>query len=170
MSHSEKNHTVVCPSYSGIKISGNRKQNETQHYVCRDCKKYFRETTGRLTHNMKKASLVLKYMYNMLLGYSIRKCAWETGICIQTFFDWRHKIISSFNEQRPGSFEGIIESDGIFFLESGKGSRELDIKRRSRGNKAKRGISNEQVAVVVTQDRSGNQELAVVKRGGSKTI
>ncbi|MGK0252512.1 MAG: transposase-like protein, partial [Gammaproteobacteria bacterium] len=57
------------------KISGNRKQNETQHYVCRDCKKYFRETTGRLTHNMKKASLVLKYMYNMLLGYSIRKCA-----------------------------------------------------------------------------------------------
>lgn len=39
-------------------------------------------------------------------------------------------------------------------------------KRRSRGSKAtKRGISDEQVAVVVTQDRSGNQELAVVKKG-----
>lgn len=162
----EKKQIITCPSCGGGKISGNGNHKNVQRYVCRGCKKYFRESTGRLTHNLKKPALVSKYMYNMLLGYSIRKCATETGICIQTSFDWRHKIISSFNDLRPNSFEGIVESDDIFFLESSKGNRDLDRKRRSRGSKAtKRGISNEQVAVVVTQDRNGNQELAVVKKG-----
>jgi len=162
----EKKQTVSCPSCDGSKISGNGKHNGVQRYVCRECKKYFRETTGSLTHNLKKSDLLSKYIYNMLLGYSIRKCGNQTGISIQTSFDWRHKIISSFNELRPSTFEGIVESDDIFFLESGKGNRELERKSRSRGGKAtKRGISNEQVAVVVTQDRNGNQELAVVKKG-----
>ena len=152
---SEKKETVVCPSCTSNKISGNGKQNGVQRYVCRDCNKYFRDTTGRLTHNMKKTSLLSKYMYNMLLGYSIRKCAIETGICVQTSFDWRHKIISSFNAQRPISFEGIIESDDIFFLESSKGSRTLDRNRRSRGSKAtKRGISNEQIQLFRVNDYS----------------
>ena len=165
-SFSEKKELVSCPSCSSNKISGNGKQKGVQRYVCRSCKKYFRDTTGLLTHNMKKSALVSKYMYNLLMGYSIRKCAKETGICIQTSFDWRHKIIGSLNAQRPSSFEGIVESDDIFFLESSKGSRSLERERRSRGSKAKkRGISNEQIAVVVTQDRTGNQELAVVKRG-----
>ena len=152
-SFSEKKESVSCPSCSSNKISGNGKQKGVQRYVCRSCKKYFRDTTGLLTHNMKKSALVSKYMYNLLMGYSIRKCAKETGICIQTSFDWRHKIIGSLNAQRPSSFERIVESDDIFFLESSKGSRSLERERRSRGSKAKkRGISNEQIAVVVMKD------------------
>ena len=137
-SFSEKKESVSCPSCSSNKISGNGKQKGVQRYVCRSCKKYFRDTTGLLTHNMKKSALVSKYMYNLLMGYSIRKCAKETGICIQTSFDWRHKIIGSLNAQRPSSFEGIVESDDIFFLESSKGSRSLERERRSRGSKAKK--------------------------------
>jgi len=162
---SEKS-TISCPSCGGVKISGNGKYKGVQRYVCRQCTKYFRSTTGKLTHNLKKSELLTKYMYNMLLGYSIRKCATETGISIQTSFDWRHKITSAFDELRPKSFEGIVESDDIFFLESDKGNKELERTPRKRGSKAtKRGISNEQIAVVVTQDRKGNQELTVVKRG-----
>ena len=162
----EKKASIKCPGCSSSDISGNGKQNGIQKYVCKSCKKYFRDTTGRLVCNLKKPELLPKYMYNMLLGYSIRKCAKETGISMQTSFDWRHKIISSFDELNPSTFKGIVESDDIFFLESSKGSRSLDRERRSRGSKAtKRGISNQQVAVVVTQDRSGNQELKVVKKG-----
>ena len=162
----EKKASIKCPSCSSSDISGNGKQNEIQKYVCKSCKKYFRDTTGRLMCNLKKPELLPKYMYSMLLGYSIRKCAKETGVSLQTSFDWRHKIISSFDELSPSTFKGIVESDDIFFLESSKGNRNLDRERRSRGSKAtKRGISNEQVAVVVTQDRSGNQELKVVKKG-----
>lgn len=163
---SDKELPVSCPSCGGNKISGNGKYKGIQRFVCRDCSKYFRQTTGHITYNLKKSELMSKYLYNMLLGYSIKKCSIETGICVQTSFDWRHKILSSFNEMRPSLFEGIVESDDIFFLESGKGNRTLERKGRARGGKAtKRGISDEQVAVVVTQDRSGNQELAVVKKG-----
>lgn len=162
----EEKQAVSCPSCGGHKISGNGKYKGVQRYVCRDCSKYFRETTGCITYNLKKSELLSTYIYNMLMGYSIKKCGEETKICTQTSFDWRHKIISSFNELRPSTFGGIVESDDIFFLESGKGSRKLDRQARSRGSKAtKRGISDQQVAVVVTQDRSGSQELAVVKKG-----
>ena len=102
----------------------------------------------------------------MLMGLSIEKCAQQTGICIQTSFDWRHKILSAFAQSVPEGFEGIVESDDIFFLESEKGSRALSRIPRKRGSKAtKRGISNEQVAVVVTCDRSDNKELRVATKG-----
>ena len=66
----------------------------------------------------------------------------------------------------PDGFEGIVESDDIFFLESGKGSRALARPPRKRGGKAtKRGVSNEQVAVVVACDRSDNKELRVTTKG-----
>lgn len=161
-----KDQTVSCPSCGGNKVSGNGKYKGVQRFICRGCSKYFRQTTGHITYNLKKSELITKYIYNMLMGYSIKRCSVETGICVQTSFDWRHKILSSFNEMRPNSFEGIVESDDIFFLESEKGNKSLERKGRLRGSKAKkRGISDEQVAVVVTQDRSGNQELAVVKKG-----
>lgn len=160
------NHKMSCPSCSSVSISGNGKYKGVQRYVCRNCKKYFRDSTGGLTYNLKKGELLPKYMYHMLLGYSIKQCGEETGICIQTSFDWRHKILNSFNEQRPNSFIGIVESDDIFFLESEKGSRKIKRKSRKRGSKAsKRGISNEQVAVIVTQDRNNSKELVVAKRG-----
>ncbi len=102
----------------------------------------------------------------MLMGLSIKKCAERTGICVQTSFDWRHKIAGAFEQAVPEGFRGIVESDDIFFLESGKGSRELPRKARKRGSKAtKRGISDEQVAVVVTCDRTDNKELRVATRG-----
>jgi transposase-like protein len=161
-----KRDKVFCPSCSSFSISGNGKYNGVQRYVCRDCKKYFRDSTGSLTYNLKKGELLPKYLYNMLLGYSIKKCSEQTDICIQTSFDWRHKILNSFNELRPSDFGGIVESDDIFFLESEKGSRNMTRKIRERGSKAtKRGISNEQVAVVITQDRKSSKEVVVVKKG-----
>jgi transposase-like protein len=161
-----ESHKVCCPSCTSYSISGNGKYKGVQRYVCRDCKKYFRDSTGSLTYNLKKGDLLPKYLYNMLLGYSIKRCSEETSICVQTSFDWRHKILNSFNELQPSSFGGIVESDDIFFLESEKGSRNITRKSRKRGSKAtKRGISNEQVAVVITQDRKSSKEMVVVKKG-----
>ncbi|VAW14408.1 hypothetical protein MNBD_BACTEROID03-971, partial [hydrothermal vent metagenome] len=103
-------HMVCRPSCSSCSISGNGKFKGAQRYVCRDCKKYFRDSTGRLTYNLKKGELLPKYLYNMLLGYSIKRCSEETGICAQTSFDRRHKILNSFNELQPNDFGGIVES------------------------------------------------------------
>lgn len=166
--HSEvqQSQSLHCPNCQDIDIRANGKANGVQRYFCKSCKKYFRETTGKVTFGLKKGNLLSLYLYHMLLGNSIKKCAEHTGVCIQTSFDWRHKILSAFEGAVPDGFQGIIESDDIFFLESGKGNRELPRKARKRGSKAtKRGISNEQVAVVVTCDRSQNKELRVATRG-----
>ena len=55
-------------------------------------------------------------MYCLLSGYSIRKSAKETGISIQTSFDWRHKLLSSFSSVSVEEFKGIVESDDLFFV------------------------------------------------------
>jgi len=158
--------STCCPNCNGNDIRANGKYKEVQRYYCKECKKYFRDTTGKVIFGLKKPALFFKYLYHMLMGYSIKKCGEQTGVCIQTSFDWRHKVLSAFEQACPEGFEGITESDDIFFLESGKGSRELQRKPRKRGSKAtKRGISDEQIAVVVTCDRADNKELRVATRG-----
>jgi len=157
---------IHCPKCQGRDVRANGKHKGVQRYYCKPCKKYFRETTGRINFGLKKGELLKTYLYHMLMGLSIKKCAERTGICIQTSFNWRHKIASAFEQAVPEGFRGIVESDDIFFLESAKGSRELPRKARKRGSKAtKRGISHEQVAVVVTCDRTDNKELRVATRG-----
>lgn len=157
---------VSCPNCGSNDVRANGKYKEVQRYHCKTCKKYFRDTTGKLVYGLKKPELFPTYLYYMLMGLSIEKCAKQTGICVQTSFDWRHKVLSSFDQACPEGFQGIVESDDIFFLESGKGSRDLERKARKRGSKAtKRGISNEQIAVVVTCDRADNKELRVITRG-----
>ena len=54
------------------------------------------------------------------------------------------------------SLAGIAEADETFFLHSRKGQRNLDRKPRRRGGRAaKRGLSREQVPVLVARDRAG---------------
>jgi 4-hydroxy-tetrahydrodipicolinate synthase len=77
-----------------------------------------------------------------------------------------HKLLTGFSVVSPAGFEGIVESDDLFFLHSEKGKRHLDRKPRQRGGKAgKPGISNEQVAVIATCDRSGHKDFKVATQG-----
>ncbi len=157
---------IHCPHCMSKKIRANGKLKQVQRYVCNECEKNFSETTGKVWYNLKKKEKLNTYMYCLLSGYSIRKSAKETGIAIQTSFDWRHKLLTSFSSVWVEGFEGICESDDLFFLQSEKGNQNLDRKPRKRGCKAsKRGISNEQVAVIATCDRSGNKDMKVVTTG-----
>lgn len=157
---------VTCPHCSGKHIRANGKLKGIQRYVCNDCKKNFSETTGKFWYNIKKKDKLNRYLYCLLCGYSIRKSAKETGISIQTSFDWRHKLLTSFSSVSVEEFQGIVESDDLFFAYSEKGNRHLDRKPKKRGEKAsKAGVSDEKVAVVATCDRSGNKDFKVATRG-----
>lgn len=165
---SENNATdaLHCPKCQSTHIRANGKAKGVQRYWCAGCGKHFSEITGKVTWGLKKKEKLGAYLYHMLMGHSIKKCAELTGVAIQTSFNWRHKVLSSFSEAAPESFEGIVESDDIFFLHSAKGSKTLEREPRKRGSKAtKRGISDEQVAVVVTCDRKASKELRVATRG-----
>lgn len=157
---------VTCPHCSCKRIRANGKLKGVQRYLCNGCKKNFSETTGKFWYNIKKKDKLNRYLYCLLSGYSIRKSAKETGISIQTSFDWRHKLLTSFSSVSVTEFQGIVESDDLFFSYSEKGSRNLDRKPRKRGETAsKSGISDEKVAVVATCDRSGNKDFKVATTG-----
>lgn len=157
---------VTCPHCSEKRIRANGKLKGVQRYLCNGCKKNFSETTGKFWYNIKKKDKLNRYLYCLLSGYSIRKSALETEISIQTSFDWRHKLLTSFSSVSVEEFQGIVESDDLFFSYSEKGNRHLDRKPKKRAEKAsKAGISNEKVAVVATCDRSGNIDFKVAARG-----
>lgn len=157
---------VNCPHCESKKLRANGKLKQVQRYVCNGCGKNFSETTGKVWYNLKKKDKMNTYLYCLLSGYSIRKSAKETGIAIQTSFDWRHKLLTAFSSVWVEGFEGIVESDELFFLHSEKGKRKLERKPRQRGGKAtSRGISEEQVAVIATCDRTGNRDFKVAAQG-----
>jgi len=157
---------VTCPHCSEKRIRSNGKLKGVQRYLCNGCKKNFSETTGKFWYNIKKKDKLNRYLYCLLSGYSIRKSTVETEISIQTSFDWRHKLLTSFSSVSVEEFQGIVESDDLFFSYSEKGNRHLDRKPKKRGEKAsKAGISNEKVGVVATCDRSGNKDFKVATRG-----
>ena len=49
---------------------------------------------------------------------------------IQTSFDWRHKLLTSFSSVSVEEFQGIVERDDLFFAYSEKGNRNLDRKAK----------------------------------------
>jgi transposase-like protein len=157
---------VSCPHCQSKKIRANGKLKGIQRFFCKACNKNFSETTGKFWYNIKKKDKMHKYLYCLLSGYSIRKSAIETGIAIQTSFDWRHKLLTSFAEVSVDGFKGIVESDELFFLHSEKGNRKLSRPPRKRGGNAKKaGTSDEQVAVIASCDRSGNKDFKLVTMG-----
>lgn len=157
---------MTCPHCQGRHIVANGMYKAVQRYWCRSCNRHFRDSTGTPLAWLKKKDKWLSYLRCMLSGYSLRKSARDVGISLQTSFDWRHKVLQAFKTLSPEGFTGICESDDIFFLESDKGNRHLDRKARKRGGKAsKAGISNEQVTVIASCDRSGRKDLQVVGKG-----
>jgi len=160
------NRAVVCPHCNCGDVTANGRLKGVQRYRCKGCGKNFSETTGKFWYNLQKRDKVSHYLYCMLSGMSIKRTAKEVGIAIQTSFDWRHKLLTAFSTVAPKGFEGIVESDDLFFPYSEKGRRNLDRPARKRGGKAtKAGISDEKVAVIATCDRSGNKDFKVATRG-----
>ena len=65
----------------------------------------------------------------------------------------------------------IVEADETYFLESFKGKRKLPRPARHRGGKArKRGLSAEQIPVLVAQDRQGKHYDAVLPKVDKQTL
>ena len=75
------------------------------------------------------------------------------------------------NKPIKKNLAGIVEVDETFFLESRKGNRNLNRKARKRGGKAsKRGLSSEQVPVLVIVDRSGTTASTVLPAVNAETL
>lgn len=148
---------LCCPL---CQANGPFKKNGTfrdrQRYLCKTCKRTFNDLTNTPVHYTKHSGHTwTEYLKGMVQGLSIRKCAKLAGISVDTSFKWRHKILHALSEKKDQTLEGIVESDETYVLRSEKGKRGLERKPRKRGGKAKkRGISNEQVCILVARDRT----------------
>ncbi len=95
-------------------------------------------------------------------GLTVRASAERCGLAVNTAFRWRHRFPAA-KDLKARKLTGIVEADETYVPESRKGARNLERKARRRGGKAsKRGLSDEQVPVLVAADRSGATVSAVL--------
>lgn len=156
-----------CPHCQHEKVIRYGTQRGRQRYRCSSCLKVFSDLTHtplRGTHHPEKW---LPYMECMIKGYSLRKCARVLEIALSTAFTWRHKILNALKRLDLEEFEGILEVDETYFLYSEKGNKDIeDRKPRKRGGSSKfRGLSKDQVCVVVARDRNKQTHARVACRG-----
>jgi len=158
----EKRIKKPCPHCSSTKVYKRGKQNGTQMYNCNDCKKWYSETTGTALYDIKLKSKWQSYLNCMEKGMPIKKIAKELGICIQTSFDWRHKILSSLAQFTPQELTQEIECDELELALNEKGSRDLDRAARKRPSDFKRNQGKGKVTTV--------QVVAAISRNGEKIL
>jgi len=155
-----------CPHCGSKKYRKHGIDKGSQRYFCNNCKRTFTEYTGTWLAGIHKKELVGDYLKLMEQELSLDKIRDRMGINKKTAFDWRHKVLSGLENVDKGNFKGVTESDDTFFLQSFKGRKLEDRLPRKRGGTAsKKGISNEQVAVIVTADRDTELDLTVVGLG-----
>ena len=99
-----------------------------------NARKWFSSTTGTPLWDIKKKDKWQSYLNCMQQGMSIKKTAKEIGVCIQTSFDWRHKILSVLNKEVPEKLIGRVECDELELPLSNKGERNLTRKARKRSS------------------------------------
>ncbi|MEI7668284.1 MAG: hypothetical protein WCI62_04770 [Erysipelotrichaceae bacterium] len=158
----KQRHRKPCPHCSSNKIYKRGKQNGVQMYQCRECLKWYSETTGTPLWDIKLKTKWQSYLRCMEQGMSIKKIAKELGISIQTSFDWRHKILSSLQHFTPQILSDVVECDELELAVSHKGLRNLKRKPRKRGNDFKRNEGESGESTVV-------QVLTAVQRNGVKS-
>ena len=160
-----------CPHCNSKKYRKHGIDKGSQRYFCNDCRRTFTEYTGTWLAGIHKKELVGDYLKLMERELSLDKIRDHLGINKKTAFDWRHKILSGLENVDKGYFKGVTESDDTFFLQSSKGLKLEDRPPRKRGGPAsKKGISNEQVAVIVTADRDTELDLMVAGYGRLKKM
>jgi transposase-like protein len=161
------NSGLACIHCGSVRIKRNGKYRSRQRYLCKDCGKTFNDLTASPISGTHYPHKWLKYFHAMIDGVTLPKIAKELKIHISTAFYWRHKILNALRSLGFIKLKGIIESDETYFLESYKGKKRITHRKpRKRGGSAKkRGISKEQISIVVAHDRNGNVISKMAGRG-----
>ena len=158
----KSNKRKPCPHCRSEKVYKRGKQKGVQMYQCRECSKWYSETTGTPLWDIKSKQKWQSYLRCMDQGMPIKKIAKEISICIQTSFDWRHKILSSLSEFAPQKLSDVVECDELELALSNKGSKNLERKPRKRGSDFKRNVPSKETTVV--------QVVTAVQRKGEKYL
>ena len=158
--------TPVCPKCGHDEIARWGSASGLQRYRCAACKATFNALTGTPLARLRHKDKWLEYAQQMAEGQSIRKSAKACEVHRNTAFRWRHRFLTLPDQQKATSLVGIAEADETFFLESFKGKKQgMARAPRKRGGKAsKRGLSDEQIPVLICRDRTGSTTDFVLEK------
>ena len=158
--------SLHCPSCKATRFHRHGQAHGLQRYRCVPCGRTFNALTGTPLAHLHHKTQWLAYAGCLLNSFSVRKAAEQVTIHRNTSFRWRHRFLALAKTDRPRCLHGIAEADEMYVLESQKGARQLTRPARKRGGRAgKRGISDEQVCVLVARDRTGQTVDFVTGRG-----
>jgi len=164
--------TPACPHCGHGHVARWGKVSGLQRYRCGACHATFNALTGTPLARLRLKDKWLTYAQQMTFGASVRKSAAACEVHRNTSFRWRHRFLELPNTQRATLLSGIAEADETVFLESLKGKkRGLPRAPRKRGGKAsKRGLSDEQIPVLICRDRAGSMADFVLERADKEHI
>ena len=144
-----------CPHCGTPGAISRGKARGLRRYRCKGCRKTFNAATGTPLSGLHRKDRWLAFGACPADGLTVRASAERCGFAIDTAFRWRHRFLTA-KDPETRRLTGIVEADETCVLQSQKGERNLARKARRRGGKAaKRGLSHEQVPVLVAADRSG---------------
>jgi transposase-like protein len=157
--------------------------NGLRRFYCVDCGKTFNALTGTPLAHLHHKERWFDFAQSLSAREVVRKSAVRCAIATSTAFRWRHRFLQAIKTDAT-RLGGIVEADETYVLESRKGSRAWkqaeqkqpgvaapDRKPRKRGGKAsKRGLSHEQVAVLLATDRSGATVSGILKTVSADAI
>lgn len=147
-----------CPHCGGARVVKNGTSDGLQRHKCRACGRTFNALTGTPLARLRMKGRWLDQTAALRDGLSLTKACERLGVSRPTAFRWRHRFLATPKTVQARLLVGIAETDETYFLRSNKGQRKgLGRDPRKRGGKAeKRGLSKEQVPVLVARDRSGS--------------
>ena len=160
---------LACPACHSAHVHRHGHAHGLQRYRCVPCGRTFNALTGTPLARLRHKAQWLEYADCLLDSVSVRRAASRLGLHRNTTFRWRHRFLSLAKTDRPHCLHGIAEADELYVLESQKGARTMTRPARRRGGHATlRGMSHEQVCILVARDRTG-QTLDFVTGMGALT-
>ncbi len=160
----------VCPHCACAGAVKRGSANGLHRYRCKGCGKTFNALTGTPLARLRHKERWLTFTETLSEGTSVRGSAEQCAIATTTAFRWRHRFLRAVASVVV-PLRGIVEADETYVRDSRKGERHLDRPARKRGGKAaKRGLSREQVAILVAADRSGATVCAVLPEASAVAI
>lgn len=170
----------VCPLCQRQGAVCRGRANGLRRFSCAGCGKTFNALTGTPLANLHYKGRWFDFARSLSEGESVRTSAARCDVAVSTAFRWRHRFLRAITTD-TAPLGGIVEADETYVLESRKGSRawknaaagqpdaeEPERKPRKRGGKAtRRGLSSEQVPILVAADRTG-ATISAISAGGQR--
>ena len=153
------------------------KSHGLKRYRCVACLRTFNALTGTPLACLRKKERWLRFAGCLSQSATVREAAKTCHVANATSFRWRHRFLRA-GVANAEALSGIVEADETFFRRSFKGSRCWQNQEnppprppKSRAMPAqKRGLSDEQVPVLITRDRAGSTRATVLPNRSAKAI